>query len=66
LQARFDGAQVGIHGPAQVRQAGIVVRDKSVSDDQVDNPVRGVFDRFVAGRGALIFLYTAQPKGFPP
>jgi hypothetical protein len=49
-----------------VRQAGIVVRREGVSDDQVDNPVRCGFDRFVAGRGALIFLYTAQPKGFLP
>jgi len=46
LQTGFDGAQVCIHGAAQVRQAGIVVRREGVSDDQVDNPVRCGFDRF--------------------
>jgi hypothetical protein len=37
LQARLDGAQMGVHGPAQMRHAGIVVRREVVSDNQADN-----------------------------
>jgi hypothetical protein len=38
LQARLNGAQMGIHGAAKMRHAGIVVRREVVSDNQADNP----------------------------
>jgi glycerate kinase len=57
LQACFDRAQVRVHRTAQVGQAGIVVRGEGVSDDQVDNPVRGGFAGLFAGRGAPILLH---------
>jgi len=38
LQPRFNGAQMGVHGPAKMGHAGIVVRREVVSDNQADNP----------------------------
>jgi hypothetical protein len=37
LQGRFDGAQMLVHGAAQVRQAGVVVGCEQVSENQADN-----------------------------
>jgi hypothetical protein len=37
LQASLDGAQMGVHGAAKMRHAGIVVRREVVSDNQADN-----------------------------
>jgi hypothetical protein len=40
LQRRLDGAQVFVHGAAQVRQPGVVGRREGVAKDQADNPCR--------------------------
>jgi hypothetical protein len=56
---------VRVHGAAQVRQAGIVVRDEGVSDDQVDNPVRGWFCGFLQAKEPRFSSISLQPKGPP-
>jgi hypothetical protein len=40
LKPDFNAAQMGVHGAAQVAQAGVVVRAKGVSDNQADNPMK--------------------------
>ena len=41
LAGRLDGADVGVHRPAQVAHAGVVGRREGVSENQTDNPELG-------------------------
>ncbi len=40
LTGRLDGADVRVHGTAQVAHAGVVGRREGVSENQTDNPVK--------------------------
>jgi hypothetical protein len=40
LQPQLDGAQMFIHGTAQVAESGVVGRVECVAQNQVDNPLK--------------------------